>query len=71
MTPKRLAAELQQSDLLPQLLDELKAEYVKVWESAATDIRSREQQWHLVKALEDVREHVSSRIRDLAGDGRD
>lgn len=68
MSPRDLARELQKSDLLTKLLDALKAGYVQAWE-AATDISSREKQWGLVRATEDLREHVDTRIRDLAGDG--
>lgn len=70
MISKQLAKDLQRSKLVPTLLDELRAGYVAAWESAA-DIREREHQWRLVKTLEDLREHVDSRIRDLAGDGRE
>jgi hypothetical protein len=68
MRTSDLARELAESPLLPQLLEELKADYIKTWE-AASDIKQREHQWRLVKALEDLREHVDTRIRDLAGDG--
>lgn len=68
MTDRDVARALAKSQLLAKLLDELKAGYVQAWESA-TDISSREQQWHLVKATEDLREHAQARITELAGDG--
>jgi len=70
MTEKELARELRKNPLLPRLLSELKASAVQAWESAS-DIKDREHQWFLVKALEDLREHVNTCIRDRAGDGRD
>lgn len=68
MTPKKLAQELLTNPLLPRLLDEIRADLVVKWESS--DItQGREDCWFLVKALETVREHVESRIREIAGDG--
>lgn len=64
MTKTEAAKQLAKNPLLPELLDEIKADAVLAWESARTP-EEREQCWHLVRALETVRDDVSTRIRGL------
>ena len=68
MDDKTHAQSLQKNPLLPRLLDELAGDFVGRWKSSDTTT-AREQCWHVINALEAVREHVESRIRELAGDG--
>jgi hypothetical protein len=68
MTKTEAAKQLASNPLLPELLDEFKDDIVSVWESANTPAE-REQCWQQVHALETVKEHVSTRVRDLVNAG--
>lgn len=68
MTKTEAAKQLANNPLLPELLDQIKADAVSAWESASTPVE-REQCWQMVHALETVREHVGICVRDLIAAG--
>lgn len=70
MNQQEEAKQLRKNNLLPKLLDELKAEQFSAWELANTP-ELREQTWRITKAIEIVREYLDARTRELAGDSTD
>ena len=65
MANRQAATELQKSELLKQLFDELLANQVYAWR-AANEPDKREALWHTARAIETVRTYIETRTAEIA-----